>query len=49
MDAQTVIVLLAVLAAALFMGNKWRRTLLAARVPKDVDGPGCGPSCGCGK
>ncbi|HET6229145.1 MAG TPA: hypothetical protein VFE05_03640 [Longimicrobiaceae bacterium] len=37
-----------VLAAAAYVGSKWRRTLLSARGGKK-DGPGCGSDCGCGK
>jgi hypothetical protein len=47
MDIQTLIVLLIVLAAALFMGNRFRRTLLAARATNAKGGKDCGPDCGC--
>jgi hypothetical protein len=43
---QTLLVGLIVLAAALYAGSRVRRTVLAARAPKD--GPGCGAGCGCG-
>ncbi len=46
---QTLIVALIVLAAVLFVGNRWRRTLMSARVPSGRSGPGCGTDCGCGK
>lgn len=46
---QTLIVALIVLAAALFVGNRWRRTLLSARASSGRSGPGCGTDCGCGK
>ena len=45
MDIQTLIVALVVLAAALFVGNRFRRTVLAARA--STDGKNCGPGCGC--
>lgn len=43
MDVQTLIVVLIVAAAALYVGGRWRRTLLSARAAK----PGCGGDCGC--
>lgn len=46
---QTLIVLLIVLAAALFVANRFRRTLLAARGSRGRGAPGCGSDCGCGK
>ena len=50
MEMQTLIVALIVLAAVLFVGNRWRRTLMSARVPSGRGGaPGCGTDCGCGK
>jgi hypothetical protein len=47
MDVQTLIVALIVLAAAVFVGNKFRRTLLAARATTGKGKPGCGSDCGC--
>jgi hypothetical protein len=47
MDIQTLIVFLIVLAAALFVGNRFRRTLLAARATTSKGGKNCGPDCGC--
>ena len=46
MDIQTLIVALIVLAAAVFVGSRFRRTLLAARATsaKHKD---CGSDCGC--
>jgi hypothetical protein len=48
MDIQTLIVFLIVLAAALFVGNRFRRTLLSARATTGKGGKDCGgPDCGC--
>jgi hypothetical protein len=47
MKMQTLIVALIVLGAALFIGNKFRRTLLAARATTGK-GKNCGGDCGCG-
>lgn len=49
MDLQTLIVIMIVLAAAVFVGNRFRRTLLAARAAAETDrgGKNCGPDCGC--
>jgi hypothetical protein len=44
---QTLIVMMIVLAAALYVGARVRRTLFPARGPSG--GPGCGSDCGCGK
>ena len=46
MDMQTLIVALVVLAAAVFVGNKVRRTVLAARATTGK-GKDCGGDCGC--
>lgn len=46
MEMQTLIVALVVLAAALFAGNKFRRTVLAARATTGR-GKNCGGDCGC--
>jgi hypothetical protein len=46
MDLQMLIVALIVLGAALFVGNKFRRTLLAARATHGK-GKDCGGDCGC--
>jgi hypothetical protein len=46
MDIQMLIVALIVLGAMLFVGNKFRRTLLAARVTTGK-GKDCGGDCGC--
>jgi hypothetical protein len=46
---QTLIVALVVLAAVLFVVNRWRRTVLSARASSGQGGPGCGAGCGCGK
>jgi hypothetical protein len=46
MDVQMLIVALVVLAAAAFVGNKFRRTLLAARATTSK-GKNCGGDCGC--
>lgn len=47
MDAQTIIALLVVLAAALYMGRRaWRTLRAGAGAGKEGDGCG-GPSCGC--
>jgi hypothetical protein len=46
---QTLIVMLIVLAAVLFVGSRWRRTLMSARVPSGRTSSGCGTDCGCGK
>lgn len=49
MDAeliQTGIAGLVVAGAALYAGTRVRRTIAAARAPKDA--PGCGGGCGCG-
>lgn len=46
MDIQTLIVALIVLAAALFAGNRFRRTILSARAAT-AKGKDCGPDCGC--
>lgn len=46
---QTLIVALIVLAAVLVVANRWRRTLMSARVPSGRGEPGCGTGCGCGK
>jgi hypothetical protein len=46
MDIQVLIVAVIVLGAMLFVGNKFRRTLLAARVPAGK-GKDCGGDCGC--
>jgi hypothetical protein len=46
MDMQTLIVALVVLAAAVFVGNRFRRTLLAARATTGK-GKDCGGDCGC--
>jgi hypothetical protein len=48
MDMQTLIVALVVLAAAVFVGNKVRRTVLAARAPTGK-GKDCGGDCGCSR
>ena len=45
MDAQTLVVLLIVLAAAGWLGRRTWRTLRAAR---KTAGEGCGTGCGCG-
>jgi hypothetical protein len=47
MDIQTLIVFLIVLGAALFIGNRFRRTLLSARATTGKGGKNCGPDCGC--
>ena len=47
MNIQTLIVFLIVLAAALFVGNRFRRTLLSARATTAKGGKSCGPDCGC--
>jgi hypothetical protein len=46
MDVQMLIVALIVLAAAAFVGNKVRRTVLAARATTGK-GKNCGGDCGC--
>ena len=46
MDVQMLIVALVVLGAAAFVGNKFRRTLLAARASTGK-GKDCGGDCGC--
>ena len=46
MDIQMLIVALIVLGAMLFVGNKFRRTLLAARATTGK-GKDCGGDCGC--
>lgn len=46
MDMQMLIVVLVVLGAALFVGNKMRRTLLTARATTGK-GKNCGGDCGC--
>jgi hypothetical protein len=46
MDVQMLIVAMIVLAAAVFVGNKFRRTLLAARA-STAKGKNCGGDCGC--
>lgn len=46
MDIQMLIVAMIVLAAALFAGNKMRRTLMAARATNGK-GKSCGGDCGC--
>ena len=45
MDLQTLLVFAIVLAAALFVGNRLRRTLRAARAPARAKG--CEGDCGC--
>ncbi|HEX2209832.1 MAG TPA: FeoB-associated Cys-rich membrane protein [Longimicrobium sp.] len=47
MDIQTLIVAVIVLAAALFVGNRFRRTFLSARATTGKGGKNCGPDCGC--
>ncbi|HEU4630215.1 MAG TPA: hypothetical protein VFS08_10765 [Gemmatimonadaceae bacterium] len=52
MDTQTLLALLLVLAAALYMGRRAWRTLRAGAgggsgTGKAQGGDGCGPSCGC--
>ena len=47
MEMQTLIVAMIVLAAAVFVGNKFRRTLAAARGANAKGGKGCGGDCGC--
>ncbi|HEU0012427.1 MAG TPA: hypothetical protein VFQ45_02020 [Longimicrobium sp.] len=47
MDVQTLLVMMIVAAAAVYVGGRWRRTLLAARAAHRK--PGCGPDCGCGE
>jgi hypothetical protein len=49
MDVQTLIVMMIVLGAAVYVGSRWRRTLLSARASSGKSGPGCGSDCGCGK
>jgi hypothetical protein len=46
MDIQTLIVALIVLVAAVFVGNRFRRTVLAARASTGK-GKNCGGDCGC--
>ena len=46
MDVQMLIVAMIVLGALLFVGNKFRRTLLAARASTGK-GKDCGGDCGC--
>ena len=46
MEMQTLIVALIVLAAAVFVGSKFRRTLRAARATTGK-GKNCGGDCGC--
>ena len=46
MDVQMLIVALIVLGALLFVGNRFRRTLLAARATTGK-GKDCGGDCGC--
>jgi hypothetical protein len=46
MDVQMLVVALIVLGAALFVGNKFRRTLLTARATTGK-GKDCGGGCGC--
>ena len=46
MDVQMLIVAMIVLAAAVFVGSKFRRTLLAARASTARD-KNCGGDCGC--
>lgn len=46
MDVQMLIVALIVLGAALFAGNKVRRTMLSARATTGKD-KNCGGDCGC--
>jgi hypothetical protein len=46
MDMQMLIVALIVLAAAVFVGGKVRRTVLAARAATGK-GKNCGGDCGC--
>lgn len=46
MDIQMLIVAMIVLGAMLFVGNKMRRTVLAARATTGK-GKNCGGDCGC--
>lgn len=46
MDVQLLIVAMIVLAAAVFVGGRFRRTLLAARAATGK-GKNCGGDCGC--
>jgi len=48
MDVQTLLVMMIVLAAAAYVGSRWRRTLLSARAAHRGK-PGCGSDCGCGE
>lgn len=45
MDVQSLIVVLVVAAAFLFLGRRWLRTLAMARRPRDGS---CAGGCGCG-